>query len=136
MKGHAGIVGNEEADKRAGWCTSRNRERSVTEGGIRAFWKKVRKTERKSVGFGRGGAMEWGRKALTTRGWARERSGTRGSWWAREMQAAGDVTRTWRMVTMWLSTAVGGLRDVDGPRGWRWRLGNDGWRQRSGSRTC
>ena len=37
VKGHAGIVGNEEADKRAGWCTSRNQERSVTEGGIWAL---------------------------------------------------------------------------------------------------
>ena len=37
VKGHAGIVGNEEADKRAGWCMSRNQEQSVMEGGIRAF---------------------------------------------------------------------------------------------------
>ena len=46
VKGHAGVVGNEEADKRAGWCTSRTWERSVTKGGIRAFWKEARRVER------------------------------------------------------------------------------------------
>ena len=33
VKGHVGIVGSEEADRRAGWCTSRTRERTVTVGG-------------------------------------------------------------------------------------------------------
>ena len=58
VKGHAGIVRNEEADKRAGWCTSRNRERSVMEGGIWAFWKETRRAEKECVGIGRGGAVE------------------------------------------------------------------------------
>ena len=61
VKGHAGIVGYEEADKRAGWCTRCNRERSVTECGIRVFWKEARRTERECVGFGRGGVVEWRR---------------------------------------------------------------------------
>ena len=39
VKGHVGVVGNEEADKRAGWCTSRTGERLVTEGDIRVFLK-------------------------------------------------------------------------------------------------
>ena len=36
VKGHMGIIVNEEADKRAGWCTSSTRERTHIERGIRA----------------------------------------------------------------------------------------------------
>ena len=80
VKGHAGIVGNEEADKRVGWCTSRNRERSVTEGRIRAFWKETQRAERECVGFGRGEAVGWGRKALTNYTHVRTGKGKIGYW--------------------------------------------------------
>ena len=80
VKGHAGVVGNEEADKRAGWCTSRTWERSVTEGGIRAFWREARRAERECEGFGMGRAVEWGRRALTNYTHARTGKGKLGYW--------------------------------------------------------
>ena len=80
VKGHAGVVGNEEADKRAGWCTSRTWERSVTEGSIRAFWKEAQRAERECEGFGFGRAVEWGRKALTNYTHARTGKGKIGYW--------------------------------------------------------
>ena len=57
VTGHAGVGGNEEVDKRAGWCTKRTWERSVTKGGIRAFWKEARRAERECEGFGMGRAI-------------------------------------------------------------------------------
>ena len=80
VKGHAGVMGKEEADKRAGWCTSRTGERSVTEGGIRAFWKEARRAERECEGFGLGRAVEWGRRALTNYTHMRTGKGKLGYW--------------------------------------------------------
>ena len=80
MKGHAGVVGNKEADKRAGWCTSRIRERSLTEGGIRAFWKEAQRVEKECEGFGLDRVVEWGRKALTNYTHARMGKGKIGYW--------------------------------------------------------
>ena len=65
VKGHVGIVRNDETEKRAGWCTNCTRERSVIEGAIRKFWKEAWRIEREYEGFGRGRAVEWGRRALT-----------------------------------------------------------------------
>ena len=80
VKGYAGVVGNEEADKRAGWCTSRMWERSVTEGGIPAFWKEARRAERECEGFRMGRAVEWGRRALTNYTHVRTGKGKLGYW--------------------------------------------------------
>ena len=50
------------------------------EGGIWAFWKEARRAERECAGFGRGGAVEWGRKAITNYTHARTGKGKIGYW--------------------------------------------------------
>ena len=72
--------GFEEADKRAGWCTNRTWERSVTKGSIRASWEEVQRAERECEGFGMGRAMEWGRRALMNYTHARTGKGKLGYW--------------------------------------------------------
>ena len=54
VKEHARIKENEEADKGVGWCTNYIGESSATEGGIRAFWKALRRTENVYDSFGKG----------------------------------------------------------------------------------
>ena len=93
MKGHKGIVGNEEADERAGLCTNRTRERSVTGGGIRAFWKQARRVEKEYTGFSMGRAMEWGRRALTNYTHTRTRKAKIGYWRELVGQADSDCRR-------------------------------------------
>ena len=89
VKVHGGIVGNEEADNRAGWCTSHMWERTVMEGGIRAYWKELWRAERECEGFGCGRAVECGRKALSYYTHTRTSKGKIGHW--REVVGHRDV---------------------------------------------
>ena len=93
VKGHTGVVGNEEVEKRAGWCTSRTGERSVTEGGIRVLRKEARRAERVCDSFGLGRAVESGRKALTNYTHARTVKGKIGYWREIVVQRDGGCRR-------------------------------------------
>ena len=108
VKGHVGVAGKKEADKRAEWCTRRTKERSVTEGGVRAFWKEARSAERECVSYGLGRSMEWGRKVLTNYAHTRTGKGKIGHW--RELVGQRDE----------------GSRAGGGPRGRSWRAGRHG----------
>ena len=80
VKWLAGVIGNEKAENTVGWCTDSAWERSVTEGGIEAFWKEAWRVERECKGFGLGRAMEWGRRALTNNTHVRMGKGKIGYW--------------------------------------------------------
>ena len=98
VKEHAGVVGNEEADKRAGWCTSRTGERSVTECSIWACGKAARRAERECEGFGMGRAVEWGRRALTN--YTHARTGKGKLWYWRELVGQRDAGCRWYGASM------------------------------------
>ena len=67
VKSHIGIHGNEMADGMAKKGAKKGAEiLQVTEGGIRQKVKGWRKEERQVVGYGKGKAVSWDRRQMTT----------------------------------------------------------------------
>ena len=60
-----GVAGNEFADEMAKLVCGRGDAPVVTEGGVRALWKRVRAAERSVVGCGMGRVAQWGRRAVS-----------------------------------------------------------------------
>ena len=52
----------------------------MTEGGVRAYWKEVRRRERSVMGCGMGRVVRWGRRAASRYAQARTGKGDLGSW--------------------------------------------------------
>ncbi|KAF8422185.1 hypothetical protein EV426DRAFT_706332 [Tirmania nivea] len=96
VRGHIGIDGNERADKRAAFESRlgliRGTERTVTEGGIRAASKAIRKEARTRTGYGKR-RCEWDRRALSAYTWMRTDRGPHKSWLHRIGKAADTECR-------------------------------------------
>ena len=60
-----GVAGNEFADDMAKLGCGRGDDPVVTEGGVRALWKKIRAAERSVVECGMGRVARWGRRAVS-----------------------------------------------------------------------
>ena len=80
VKAHVGVAGNERADGIAkGGCRGAG-DLQVTEGGVRARWKRLRAGRWRVVGLGAGRATRWGRRALSRYMQARTGKGDLGVW--------------------------------------------------------
>ena len=64
VKAHVGVAGNERADELAKAGCLAGGDSQVTEGGVRALWKRLRSCQRRVVGLGAGRATKWGRRAI------------------------------------------------------------------------
>ena len=64
VKAHTGIDGNERADLMAKAGCREPLLPQVTEGGVRAYWKDVRRRERAQRGLGSGRVVRWNRRAV------------------------------------------------------------------------
>lgn len=83
VRGHIGIEGNEKADYRATYESIlgqiRGSPRTITEGGLRAASKAIRKAARTKEGFGKR-RVEWSRQGLSAYTWMRCDRGPQTSW--------------------------------------------------------
>lgn len=64
VKAHAGISGNERADLMAKAGCRESLLPQITEGGVRAMWKRVRQSKRARMGLGLGRVVRWDRRAV------------------------------------------------------------------------
>ena len=80
VKAHVGVAGNERADELAKAGCLAGGDSQVTEGGVRAFWKRLRSCQRRVVGLGAGRATKWGRRAISRYVQARTGKGDLGAW--------------------------------------------------------
>ena len=65
VKAHVGVQGNERADALAKAGCGKDGPACVTEGGVRALWKRLRSGERSVAGLGAGRVSGWGRRAVS-----------------------------------------------------------------------
>ena len=61
VKAHVGVSRNERADEIAKVGCLTFGDQQVTEGGVRALWKRLRAAQQRVVGLGAGRATMWGR---------------------------------------------------------------------------
>ena len=80
VKAHTGIDGNERADLMAKAGCREPLLPQVTEGGVRAYWKDVRRRERAQRGLGFGRVVRWNRRAVLRYTHLRVGKGDVGEW--------------------------------------------------------
>ena len=80
VKAHAEVTGNELADEMAKLGCERTDAAVVTEGVVRALWKRVRAAERTVVGCGMGRVAKCGRRAASRYAQLRTNKGDLGVW--------------------------------------------------------
>ena len=83
VKAHVGVHGNERADALAKAGCKRDGPARVTEGGVRALWKRLRGSERSVAGLGAGRVPGWDRRAVSRYAQLRTGKGDLGAWRAR-----------------------------------------------------
>ena len=134
-----GVAGNEIADEMAKLGCARGDAPFVTEGGIRALWKKMRAAERTVVGCGVGRVAWWGRRAVSQYAQMRTNKGDLGVW--REQMGrggglyclCGDASETGphlvfdcRMCTPRRGWCWGGWGEIDDKSLWRYEYEEGG----------
>ena len=80
VKAHVGVAGNEYADEMAKLGCERGDAPMITEGGVRALWKRIRAAERSVVGCGMGRVAGWDRRAVSRYAKMRTNKGDLGVW--------------------------------------------------------
>ena len=80
VKAHVGVAGNWFADEMARLGCERGNAPVVTEGGVRALWKRVHAAERSVVGCGMGRVAKWGRQAISRYAQLHSNKGDLGAW--------------------------------------------------------
>ena len=83
VKAHVGVQGNERADALAKAGCEKDGLARVTEGGVRALWKRLRGSERSVAGLGAGRVPRWDHRAVSRYAQLRTRKGDLGAWRAR-----------------------------------------------------
>ena len=81
VKAHAGVDGNERADRRAKAGCRESLLPQIMEGGVRAYWKDVRARERAQRGLRSGRVVRWNWRAVQTYTHLRVGKGDVGEWW-------------------------------------------------------
>ena len=111
VKAHVGVAGNERADEMAQEGCRPDGDPQVTEGGVRALWKRLKAGQRRVVGLGVGRTTQWEWRALSRYVQARTEKGDLGFWRRRlgrgmaRAVSAGMVW--WRQGTTWSMSARG-----------------------------
>ena len=80
VKAHVGIDGHERANALSKMVCSMVGPRRVTEGGVRALWKKLRAAERSVCRYGKERVPKWSRRAASRYVQARTGKGNLGVW--------------------------------------------------------
>ena len=120
VKAHVGVPGNERADAQAKAGCEKDGPELVTEGGVRALWKRLRSGERSVAGLGAGRVSGWGRRALSRYAQLRTGKGDLGAWRARLGRSEGDCRLCDRGVVETGSHLVFGCPGTRCGVGWGW----------------
>ena len=80
VKAHVGVQGNERADTLAKAGCKKGGPAWMTEGGMRALWRRLRGSERSVAGLGAGRVSGWGRRAVSRYAQLRTGKGDLGAW--------------------------------------------------------
>ena len=119
VKAHFGVAGNEAADEMAKLGCVRGDAPVVTEGGVRALWKRMRAEERSVVGCSMGRVARWERRAVSR--YAQLRTNQGDLWvWRERLGRGGGLCRLCGSATQTGPHLVFDCRMGVPRRGWCW----------------
>ena len=120
VKAHVRVQGNERADALAKAGCEKDGLARVTEGGVRALWKRLRGSERSVAGLGAGRVPGWDRRAVSRYAQLRTGKGDLGAWRARLGRGEGFCRLCDRGVVETGGHLVFGCSGTRCGVGWEW----------------